>query len=127
MSRKQIAFDLDTELLDSYYPSKSWRNAYSDIKRYMEENGFEWNQGSVYISKKSITNREAIEIFQDLLNEYDWLNLANRETTLTTAKDSELDLTKFCNRNIELVYHPWEQEEEIEESEEKIENKGMMM
>ena len=54
IGRKQIAFDLDTASLKKYYPNKSWENAYNDIKRHMKNNGFEWQQGSVYVSKKSM-------------------------------------------------------------------------
>ena len=39
-TRKQIAFDLDTKALETYYPSESWNNAYEVIKRHMLKNGF---------------------------------------------------------------------------------------
>ena len=37
--RKQIAFDLDTKMLEKYYPTENWRNAYEDIKKHMKANG----------------------------------------------------------------------------------------
>ena len=37
-TRKQIAFDLDTKALETYYPSESWNNAYEVIKRHMLKN-----------------------------------------------------------------------------------------
>lgn len=40
-SRKQITFDLDTKILEKYYPTKSWQNAYEVIKKHMINNGFE--------------------------------------------------------------------------------------
>ena len=36
-----ITFDLDTELLRQLYPNPSWNNAYADIRRFLEDNGFE--------------------------------------------------------------------------------------
>jgi virulence-associated protein VapD len=43
-----ITFDLDTETLQKIYPGDSWRNAYGEIKRILLEEGFDWQQGSVY-------------------------------------------------------------------------------
>ncbi|MCL4671606.1 MAG: hypothetical protein KJZ64_01430 [Sphingomonadaceae bacterium] len=43
-----IVFDLDTATLEQTYPNQSWRNAYQDIRRVLEDRGFEWQQGSTY-------------------------------------------------------------------------------
>jgi len=43
-----ITFDLDTDTLQRTHPSDSWRNAYSEVKRILVEEGFIWQQGSVY-------------------------------------------------------------------------------
>ena len=39
-TRKEITFDLDTNQLQKYYPSKNWRKAYVDIEKHMLKNGF---------------------------------------------------------------------------------------
>ena len=31
-----ITFDFDTSLLEQLYPNESWRNAYSDVRRFFE-------------------------------------------------------------------------------------------
>ena len=43
-----ITFDLDTAKLEETYGKPSWQNAYSDIKQFLEKEGFSWQQGSVY-------------------------------------------------------------------------------
>ena len=44
-----IAFDMDTSQLQQMYPDpQAWQNAYSDIKRVLQAQGFDWQQGSVY-------------------------------------------------------------------------------
>ena len=43
-TRKEITFDLDTNQLQKYYPSKNWRKAYVDIKKHMLKNGFSVEQ-----------------------------------------------------------------------------------
>ena len=54
MTRKAINFDLDTHRLEEWYPTPNWRNAYMDIRNYMQEHGFEHRQGSGYISKSDM-------------------------------------------------------------------------
>lgn len=78
-TRKQIAFDLDTKALETYYPSESWNNAYEVIKRHMLKNGFSWLQGSVYISKKPVTSAEVTNILDELVVKNPWLNLCMRD------------------------------------------------
>ena len=42
-----IVFDLDTEILSQRYHVRSWENAYSDIRAFLEARGFRWQQRSV--------------------------------------------------------------------------------
>lgn len=78
-TRKQIAFDLDTKALESYYPGESWNNAYEIIKRHMLKNGFSWLQGSVYVSTKTMTSMEVTNILDELVVKNPWLNLCMRD------------------------------------------------
>lgn len=57
--RKQVAFDLDTDALKTYYPSESWNNAYDVIRRHMTNNGFNWLQGSVYVSQNQLRQQKS--------------------------------------------------------------------
>lgn len=78
-TRKQIAFDLDTSALKVYYPSESWNNAYDVIRRHMENNGFNWLQGSVYVSEKSMSSYRVAKILADLIAKNPWLNVCMRD------------------------------------------------
>lgn len=78
-SRKQIAFDLDTNALKIYYPTESWNNAYDIIKRHMENKGFKWMQGSVYVSEAPMSTVKVMDILYSLVKENPWLNLCMRD------------------------------------------------
>lgn len=78
-TRKQIAFDLDTKALEVYYPSEHWRNGYEVIKRHMLKNGFEWLQGSVYMSVKPMSSAKTTRILGNLVKRNPWLNLCMRD------------------------------------------------
>ena len=77
--RKQVTFDLDTKAAEKYYPTDSWRGAYNVIRRHMQKNGFQWLQGSVYVSKMPITSAEVTNILDELLEKNPWLNLCMRD------------------------------------------------
>lgn len=66
-SRKQIAFDLDTNALKIYYPMESWNNAYNVISRHMESNRFKWLQGSVYVSERPMSTVKVMDTLNSLI------------------------------------------------------------
>lgn len=71
--RKAINFDLSTKALKKYYPSKHYRGAYRDIRRFMLNNGFKHRQWSGYVSTQSITNYEISKIIAEMNNDFPWL------------------------------------------------------
>lgn len=83
--KKEIAFDLDTKMLQRYYPGRDWRAAYKDIRRFMSENDFEWRQGSVYVSQKSKTFFDVNNMLDDLSFQQPWLSLCVRDCTVTNV------------------------------------------
>lgn len=99
-SRKQIAFDIDTTMLKVYYPSKSWNNAYEDIKRYMKSKGFEWQQGSVYISRSPLPEQEVAKIMKELVNKHTWLNMCMRDCTVSSIGRT-FNLNYIFNKNLD--------------------------
>ncbi len=49
-----IAFDMDTKKLESHFGA-SYTNKYSEIKTFLETEGFRWKQGSLYYGDKETT------------------------------------------------------------------------
>lgn len=82
-SRKQISFDLETSKLKKYYPKERWQSAYYDIRRFMQKNGFEWQQGSVYISEERLSVQSTSKILGTLVDENPWLNVCMRDCVVT--------------------------------------------
>ena len=82
-SRKQIAFDLDTANLKKYCPKEHWQSAYADIKRFMTQNNFIWQQGSVYTSEKGLTPYETYAVIKAMIQSYPWTNVCMRDCVVT--------------------------------------------
>lgn len=101
-SRKQIAFDLDTNLLKIYYPNQSWNQAYYDIKIHMLKNGFSWVQGSVYISNKKITNFRVANILEELAEKNPWLNICMRDCRESNI-EKEHNVTHIFRNDVEVL------------------------
>lgn len=78
-TRKQLTFDLDTNALKMYYPSKNWNNAYNVIRTHMENRNFSWLQGSVYVSDKPVTSYNIAKVLKELVEKNNWLNLCMRD------------------------------------------------
>ena len=67
-----ITFDLDAETFEKLYPNDFWRNAYTDTREFLEDNGFEHERGSVYFSIDQIDAVECIVVAQDLAQTFNW-------------------------------------------------------
>jgi len=52
--------------------------AYKDIEKHMLKNGFIWQQGSSYISEKSILSTHVKFIIEKLVEKNSWLNVCMR-------------------------------------------------
>lgn len=100
-TRKQIAFDLNTNALKIYYPTESWNNAYEVIRKHMTENGFRWLQGSVYVSEKPIKPYRVIRILDDLIKKNPWLNVCMRDCRETNI-GKEHDINNLFDKNMKV-------------------------
>lgn len=75
----------DEKLKESGYTKEYEKNtnkklseAYREIKKYMKENGFVHRQGSGYISKKSMTDKDAATIISLMSKKFKWLKCSVR-------------------------------------------------
>ncbi len=71
--RKALNFDLDTNALKKHYPGKNYRKAYSDIKRFMEHEGFTHRQWSGYVSNEKLSMQKIAAKTKKLSQTFPWL------------------------------------------------------
>ena len=92
--RRAINFDLDTAKLKKYYPSSfplGYRKAYTDIKNFLESNGFEHRQYSGYVSKEEMKDFETTAVICKLSVTFPWLRKCINKIDVTVISD-EYDL-----------------------------------
>lgn len=87
-----INFDLHTgknsekELKE--YVGISLKRMYEVIKKHLCDNGFEWVQGSGYITKNEITSRRLTTIITELYDDNQWLGYFTRDIKRTIVDDN---------------------------------------
>ena len=83
-----ITFDLDTKILETSYPSPSWQNAYADIGRFLRENGFARQQGSVYFGDETIDVVRCQMTVQQLTLEFEWFAGSVRDIRMLRIEEN---------------------------------------
>jgi Uncharacterized virulence-associated protein D len=71
-ARKLVHFDLDTNLMKKYKLSRDY--VYSNIKKYMEEHGFEHVQYSGYESKRKMSYYQISSFLKSLKKDLPWIS-----------------------------------------------------
>lgn len=85
-ARKAFHFDLDENLLKVHYPSAAptaYKRAWSQIKGFMEDNGFRHAQYSGYESVEPMSYARALRTIRDLSRAYPWFELCAQAATVT--------------------------------------------
>ncbi|MDO5564640.1 MAG: hypothetical protein Q4F88_05365 [Eubacteriales bacterium] len=105
MERKySINFDLDTSKLKIFYwadTGKAYNKAYEDIRNYLTDNGFIWQQGSGYITKNKIPDTKLNNILDIMSNNFKWLAFCIKDVKTTIIyKKSEKLKTKLLIDNL---------------------------
>ena len=121
MTRKEITFDLSQEALRKHYPRKEtaqdpqfFKRAYKDIRRFMEANGFERRQYSVYVSRAELTALDVAVFTQRMAEQLPWLRLCVKEITAANigARHSLLGLLRDHAPPVELLPPPVPKEQQ---------------
>lgn len=88
---KALNFDLDTKALERYYPSSSYRQAYRDIRHFLQSNGFEHRQWSGYRSEQAMSDAEITLLITRLNTRFPWLSkCVNRFDVTNIGKNYDL-------------------------------------
>jgi len=100
-TRKAINFDFDELELKRHYPSKfpfAYKRAWSVVKKFMIQHGFEHRQYSGYVSKEPMSYYELNKILIELCNAHPWVGPCSQQFDVTEVGEtySALDLLRRC-------------------------------
>ena len=84
-----VTFDIDTNCLNEQYHTPSGNNAYGDIRKFMELNGFTWQQGSVYFGDPSKINAvTCVTVVQRLAKQYPWFSTCVKDVRMLRIEEN---------------------------------------
>lgn len=101
--KKYLLFDLDTTALKEEFGPKRYTVAYSMIRQFLENCGFEHKQGSRYLSTESISLNQTIAIYQAMTEEMPWLDSCSKTMPSITHNLSLLILIELFRRSVSLT------------------------
>lgn len=96
-SKKTLNFDLNDALLKKYYPSKCYKKGWTDIKKFLVQNGFNHRQYSGYVSKKTILMADVIHLITTMSLNLKWLQYCVKEFDVTIVGD-EYSLKRYISK-----------------------------
>ena len=84
-----ITFDLDADTLQRTYPGDSLRNAHAEIRQILIEEGFDWQQGSVYFGDPAqIDAVTCVLASQRLARELSWFGESVRDIRMLRIEEN---------------------------------------
>src|SRR4051812_3278030 len=81
-----IAFDTDIEQLRVHY-GDPYNNAYLEIRRVLERQGFQWQQGSVYFGGPAVTAASVMIAVIDLTTQLPWFAASVRDIRMLRIEE----------------------------------------
>ncbi len=81
-----IAFDMDIEQLRIHY-GDPYNNAYLEIRRVLEQHGFQWQQGSVYFGSPAVTAATVMVAVIDLSTQLAWFPSSVRDIRMLRIEE----------------------------------------
>lgn len=79
VKRKQISFDIDTNVAKKILGEQNYTKVYGDIRRYMEKEGWRHIEGSVYMSNHPMSNGDILYVLDEIKGKYPYLEKCFRE------------------------------------------------
>ncbi len=81
-----ITFDLNVDDLRKYY-GEPYNSAYDEIRKDLEELGFEWMQGSVYMSTNEKDSLTSVYKAINKLSKIEWFKKSVRDIRAFKVED----------------------------------------
>lgn len=77
--RKQISFDIDTNVTKEILGESKYTSIYSNIQSFMRKEGWEHIEGSVYMSTEPLSNTKVSMLIDRLKKEYPYITKCVRD------------------------------------------------
>lgn len=69
-------------------PNASWRNAYAELRKVLEDRGFDWQQGSTCFGNENVTAVDCVLVVQELSRTYGWFKPSVRDIRMLRIEEN---------------------------------------
>ena len=83
-----ITFDLDTNCLGDEYEKDTYHNAYAEIRKFLSNHGFKWQQGSVYFGDESINAVTCVTVVQKMARTFPWFSACVKDIRMLRIEEN---------------------------------------
>ena len=83
-----IVFDIDTNTLQKAYHNNSYNNAYTDIRKVLENYGFDWQQGSTYFGGPKVDAVTCVLAVQEVSAKFDWFSVSVKDIRMLRIEEN---------------------------------------
>ena len=99
-TRRVLMFDLSTKELENIFGKDNTRKPYSDIRHFMEKNGFLHRQYSTYVSIEPKTKADIVIFSEKMNEEFQWFGKAVKDIDVAKFDEDMFSLKHyFTNSN----------------------------
>ena len=77
--RKQVSFDIDTNVAKKIFGEHGYTKVYKDIRKFMKSENWKHIEGSVYMSDQSMYNTNILRLIKKMKEQYPYLDKCVRE------------------------------------------------
>lgn len=93
--RKQITFDIDTKVAKAILGKNNYIKVYYDIREFLEKEGWEHIEGSVYMSQIPMSNMKVLKTLDAMIIEHPYLTKCFREIHQTDISNVHSLIKQF--------------------------------
>ena len=83
-----VTFDIDTSCLGDQYHNNLSTNAYGNIRKFMTNNHFIWQQGSVYFGDETINAVNCVMTVQKLAKQFTWFSACVKDVRMLRIEEN---------------------------------------
>lgn len=85
--RKQVTFDIDTNVAKKIFGEQGYTKIYADIRRFMKKEGWRHIEGSVYMSGHPMINGDILYMIDNIKGKYPYLDKCVRDIHQTDVSN----------------------------------------
>ena len=83
-----VIFDFNTNCINECYDG-SYYDAHNEVKEFMIDNGFSWEQGGVYLGDETMNSVKCVLFVQALAKKFPWFSTCVKDIRMLRIEEND--------------------------------------